>query len=358
MVINTLLILVLALGFVSPQTLPLTKEDVEAIEQDSKVVGSGETLFAKEEELTFTKDSYPSNNMITFKDVVHFMMGTDDPNNVAITGDGETPARFVGLEPFSIDKFEVSNGEFAEFVQATNFVTEAEKFGNSFVMENFLSKEVSNKITQAVAGAKWWVPVPRAYWRRPEGGNSDVTKDHRMNHPVVHVSWNDAVAFCHWKGKRLPTEAEWEYACRGGKQDRLYPWGNKFQPKGEFRLNIWQGKFPKENTKEDGFASTCPVDQFKQNSFGLYNMVGNVWEWTADWFTTAHPTKPQKNPKGPSHGKDKVKKGGSFMCSKKFCYRYRCSARDKNSADSSSSNLGFRCAKTYIPLKENTRTDL
>jgi len=335
----------------------MTKEDYEAIEQDSKVVASGQTIFAKEEKINIPKDSFPVNDMITFKDTVHFMMGTDDPNDVTIAGDGETPARFVGLSPFSIDKYEVSNGEFAEFVQATGYKTEAHKFGNSFVMDYFLSKEVSSKITQAVAGAQWWLPVQGANWRKPEGGSSNI--ENRMNHPVVHVSWNDANAFCSWKGKRLPTEAEWEYACRGGKQDRLYPWGNKFKPNDEYRVNIWQGKFPEENSKEDGFAGTCPVDQFKQNKFGLYNMVGNVWEWTSDWFTTAHPNKPQKNPRGPNGGQDKVKKGGSFMCSKKFCYRYRCSARDKNTADSSASNLGFRCAKSYkASTKENVKTDL
>jgi len=337
----------------------MRKEDYEAIEKDSTVIGSGETLFSQEEELVLSKDSFPSNDMITFKESVRFMMGTDDPDDVSIGGDGETPARFISLSPFSMDKYEVSNGEFSEFVKATGHISEAHKFGNSFVMDYFLSKEVSSKINQAVAGAQWWLPVEGANWRKPEGGKSDINQ--RLNHPVVHVSWNDAVAFCHWKGKRLPTEAEWEYACRGGKQDRLYPWGNKFMPKNEYRVNIWQGDFPTVNNKDDGFAGTCPVDQFKQNNFGFYNLVGNVWEWTSDWFTPSHSSKPETNPKGPSNGKEKVKKGGSFMCSKKFCYRYRCSARDKNTADSSASNLGFRCAKSYTSSsssKENTRTDL
>lgn len=333
--------------------LPMTKEDFEAIQQDSKVVGSGETLFGKEDELIIPQNSFPENSMVTFNTTVHFMMGTDDPDDITIAGDGETPSRFVTLSPYSIDKYEVSNGEFAEFVMATGYISEAKKFGNSFVMDYFLSKEVSDSISQAVAGAQWWLPVKGATWRKPEGKDSNI--DDRWNHPVVHVSWNDAVQFCQWKGKRLPTEAEWEYACRGGKQDRLYPWGNKFKPKEEFRANIWQGKFPKENLKEDGYASTCEVDKFKQNKFGLYNMVGNVWEWTHDWWGTAHSQKPQKDPVGPSYGNDKVKKGGSFMCSKKFCYRYRCSARDKNTADSSASNLGFRCAKSYTPNNKKTQ---
>jgi len=336
----------------------MTQEDHEAIQQDSKVTGYGETIFEPEEELILPKIPLLENSLITFNTTVHFMMGTDDDGDVTIGGDGETPARFVTLSPFSIDKYEVSNREFAEFVKATSYITEARKFGNSFVMDYFLSKEVSDSITQAVAGAEWWLPVKNADWRKPEGKGSNI--DDRWNHPVVHVSWNDAVAFCRWKGKRLPTEAEWEYACRGGKQDRLYPWGNKFMPNNEYRANIWQGKFPKENTKEDGCAGTCEVNSFMQNKFGLYNMVGNVWEWTHDWWGTAHSKTPQKDPLGPSYGRDKVKKGGSFMCSKEFCYRYRCSARDKNTADSSASNLGFRCAKSYTAEEEekNQRTEL
>lgn len=321
----------------------MTKEDYDTIEMDSQITGSGETIFETEDVLSIPEGSHPENEMVTFNTTVHFMMGTDD--DALIEGDGESPSRFVTLDPFSIDKFEVSNGEFAEFVKATGFISEAHKFGNSFVMDYFLSKEVSEKITQAVAGAQWWLPVDRANWRQPEGKGSNIND--RWNHPVVHVSWNDANLFCRWKGKRLPTEAEWEYACRGGKQDRLYPWGNKFMPKDEYRANIWQGEFPSGNLRSDGYAGTCEVDKFKQNNFGLYNMVGNVWEWTSDRWGIEHSKKPQKNPTGSSKGKNMVKKGGSFMCSKKFCYRYRCSARDKNTPDSSASNLGFRCAKSY-----------
>lgn len=320
----------------------LSKEEKERLkQQDMNQTDYRETKFDKDGyNINEVKSGHPKNELV-YLEGGSFTMGTDDS---PIPEDGEAPARTVILHPFAIHKYEVSNGEFREFVNTTGYVTEAEKFGNSFVMDYFVSKEENEKITQAVAGAKWWLPVPGANWKHPEGRDSNI-KD-RMNHPVVHVSWNDALSFCAWRGLRLPTEAEWEYACRGGKRNRLFPWGNKFMPRDEHRANIWQGIFPTTNTADDGWKSTCPVDSFKQNQYGLYNVVGNVWEWTVDWWGTSHDRKPRTDPKGPISGEDKVKKGGSYMCSKGFCYRYRCSARSKNSADSSAHNLGFRCAKT------------
>ncbi|XP_035771748.1 formylglycine-generating enzyme isoform X2 [Neolamprologus brichardi] len=217
----------------------------------------------------------------------------------------------------------------------------AEKFGDSFVFEGLLSEPVKSQVTQAVAAAPWWLPVKGASWRHPEGPDSNITD--RLHHPVLHVSWKDAFAYCSWANKRLPTEAEWEYACRGGLKDRLYPWGNKLNPKGQHFANLWQGDFPTHNSGEDGHIKTSPVMSFPPNAFGLYDMVGNAWEWTADWWTVHHTTDPQRNPTGPPSGKDKVKKGGSYMCHKSYCYRYRCAARSQNTRDSSASNLGFRC---------------
>ncbi|XP_044307836.1 formylglycine-generating enzyme isoform X1 [Varanus komodoensis] len=273
-----------------------------------------------------------------------FTMGTDEP---AIRQDGEWPARRVHIHHFYMDRYEVSNAEYEKFVNATGYLTEAERFGDSFVFEGMLSEQVKSGIHQAVAVAPWWLPVKGANWRHPEGPDSDISN--RMDHPVLHVSWNDAVAFCTWAGKRLPTEAEWEYSCRGGLENRLFPWGNKLHPGGQHYVNIWQGEFPRNNTGEDGYKGTAPVAAFPPNGYGLYNIVGNAWEWTSDWWDVHHSSDETYNPKGPPKGTDRVKKGGSYMCHKSYCYRYRCAARSQNTPDSSASNLGFRCAADTLP---------
>merc|ERR1712168_463084 len=172
----------------------------------------------------------------------------------------------------------------------------------------------------------------------------------RMDHPVVHISWNDAYEYCKWSGKRLPTEAEFEFACRDGKENRLFPWGNIEIPKKGHKMNFFQGKFPTTDLGTDGYYSTCPVTTFgAQTKTGLRNIVGNTWEWVADWWTTTHTSSPKNNPIGPTSGTDKVKKGGSYMCSTDYCYRHRCGARSSNTPDSSASNLGFRCASDLLP---------
>ncbi|XP_053209774.1 formylglycine-generating enzyme-like [Panonychus citri] len=282
-------------------------------------------------------------NMVPLKGGI-FLMGTNYPE---FPEDGEYPEREISLDPFWLDKTEVSNQQFAQFTQSTNYQTEAERFGSSFVFENLVDNETLSTINQVVANAPWWLLVNGSNWKHPEGPKSFI--DQQMDHPVVHVSWNDADSYCKWLGKRLPTEAEWEYACRGGLSRRQYPWGNKLNPQGEHYANIWQGEFPTNDSGEDGYKGTAPIDSFPPNAFGLKNMVGNVWEWTSDWWSVQFDSGdgPKLNPKGPETGTDKVRKGGSFMCIKSSCYRHRCAARQFNTPDSSSSNVGFRCAKDF-----------
>ncbi|XP_060080959.1 formylglycine-generating enzyme-like [Ylistrum balloti] len=300
--------------------------------QSSKLTPASETQYPR------------THGMVSIPDG-SFQMGTNEPVFVA---DGEGPERLVNVNSFYLDKYEVSNAEFELFVNATNYKTEAETFGNSFVMDKYVSEEVMKDIKQAVQGAPWWVPVDGADWRHPYGIDSSIKKI--MDHPVLHVSWNDAVAFCKWMTKRLPTEAEWEYACRGEKVGRLFPWGNNVNPKKEHWMNIWHGEFPNSNTADDGYETTAPVTAFpEQNKFGLKNIIGNAWEWTSDWWETQHTSEPKDNPTGPAKGPDRVKKGGSFMCHETYCYRYRCAARSQNTPDSSSVNLGFRCASNKLP---------
>ncbi|XP_392816.2 formylglycine-generating enzyme [Apis mellifera] len=278
-------------------------------------------------------------NMIKIKAGI-FGIGTNDPIFIA---DGEGPKQQIYLNSFYIDKTEVSNHDFSKFVDATNYKTEAERFGDSFVFRGLLKQKDQKNITLVVAQAPWWLQVKNANWLHPEGPESDIKN--RMDHPVIHVSWNDAIAYCNWLGKRLPTEAEWEVACRGGLSDRLYPWGNKLIPNGQYRANTWQGDFPNNNTKEDGYEGTSPVREFPPNKYGLYNMIGNVWEWTFDWWTIEITTRGGfVNPTGPSQGINKVKKGGSYLCHKSYCFRYRCAARSQNTPDTTAGNLGFRCA--------------
>jgi len=272
-----------------------------------------------------------------------FLMGTD--YEFAFPDDGEGPVREIQLSPFLIDRDTVTNERFARFVRATGYRTEAERFGWSFVFWAQIPPErFYELVVDTVAAAPWWCKVPGAYWKEPAGPESSV--EDRKQHPVVHVSWNDAQAYCAWAGQRLPTEAEWEYAARGGLIQKLYPWGDKLRPGGEHRCNIWQGEFPRANTVEDGYAATCPTDAFPPNGYGLYSMTGNTWEWCADWFSADfHLTGPRVDPQGPHQGEAKVMKGGSFLCHKSYCNRYRVAARTQNTADSTTSHMSFRCAR-------------
>jgi sulfatase modifying factor 1 len=259
----------------------------------------------------------------------------------AYPGDGEGPIHDVTLAGFRIDRYAVTNDAFARFVDATGWVTDAERYGWSFVFAGLLPDDFPD--TRGVVGAEWWRQVDGASWHRPEGPHSDL--DDRADHPVVHVSWRDAVAYCRWTGTRLPTEAEWEYAARGGRVGTAFPWGDDLEPGGEHRMNVFQGKFPAENSAADGYAATAPVDAFPPNGFGLYNVTGNVWEWCSDWLGLDYYERSEStNPPGPEDGELRVQRGGSYLCHLSYCRRYRVSARYGSEPESSTGNLGFRVA--------------
>ncbi|WP_336648766.1 formylglycine-generating enzyme family protein [Microbacterium sp. MMO-10] len=267
-----------------------------------------------------------------------FVMG--DSSGDENRGDGETPRHRVALEGFEIDATTVTNADFARFVGATGYRTEAEVFGFSAVFHLAVSAPDADVMGPA-AGTPWWYGVRGADWAHPGGSGSDL--DGLADHPVVHVSWNDAVAYCAWAGRRLPTEAEWEYAARGGIDGAKYPWGDAEPDDGGWRTNIWQGAFPRENTLDDGWLTTAPVRAFAPNGYGLFQPVGNVWEWCADWFDPrAYERSAEADPRGPSLGAARVLRGGSYLCHISYCNRYRNSARSSNTPDSSMGNAGFR----------------
>jgi sulfatase modifying factor 1 len=272
-----------------------------------------------------------------------FLMGTGYAGGFPL--DGEGPVRSVVLSPFEIDETPVTNEAFAAFITETNYKTEAEQFGWSFVFWAHIPKSRFRALVEdTVAQAPWWCKVSGAAWNTPEGPGSDVIN--RQDHPVVHISHNDAAAYAAWAGKRLPTEAEWEYAARGGHVQKLFPWGDELEQDGTHHCNVWQGEFPKVDTAEDGYSGTCPVRAFPPNGYGLFSMTGNTWDWVADWFGTQHPKTESTNPRGPKQGSGRVMKGGSFLCHASYCNRYRVAARTQNTPDSSSSNIGFRCARS------------
>jgi sulfatase modifying factor 1 len=271
-----------------------------------------------------------------------FRMGAE--NSEIWVGDGESPVIEISLSPFRIERCAVTNAQFEEFVQATSYRTEAEHFGWSFVFANQIPKAHRKRIQfERVMDTTWWAKVEKADWRKPGGPGTNLRG--LADHPVTHVSWNDAQAYANWMGRRLPTEAEWEFAAGGGLDQAIYPWGDELTPGGEHRCNIWQGRFPDQDTGEDGFTGTAPVRSFKANGFGLLNTSGNVWEWCQDWFSPgAKQNCPPENPQGPETGTGKVIKGGSFLCHFSYCNRYRISARTSNTPESSTCHTGFRLA--------------
>ncbi|HEU4997789.1 MAG TPA: formylglycine-generating enzyme family protein [Lapillicoccus sp.] len=265
-----------------------------------------------------------------------FAMG--DAQGDGNPGDGERPVREVAVSAFSIDATSVTNADFERFVAETGYATEAEMFGFSAVF-HLAVRAPREAVMGPADGTPWWYGVYGADWRHPGGPDSDL--DGLGDHPVVHVSWNDAQAYCAWAGRALPTEAQWECASRGGHPGERYPWGDALDSPNH--CNIWQGRFPVENTLEDGFLTTAPVHTFRPNGYGLWQTIGNVWEWCADWW---HPgyyaTGPAQDPVGPGNGQQRAMRGGSYLCHDSYCNRYRNAARSSNTPDSSMGNAGFR----------------
>jgi sulfatase modifying factor 1 len=276
-----------------------------------------------------------------------FVMGTKDkdppcPDGACrISYANERPAHRVTVDGFWIDTHEVTNEQFAKFVEATGYVTDAEQIGNAVVFDarGCGDSEADQPIEQ-----RGFRIVKQADWRHPEGPDSSIAD--RQSHPVVQVSWFDAMAYARWAKKRLPTEAEWEYAARAAGQDIRYGCGNELTKDGKWLCNIWQGDFPRRNTGEDGFLATAPVGSFPANEVGLHDMAGNVWEWCADWYDpTYYRHSPRDNPQGPSSGDERVQRGGSWRCSDQYCSGYRTSARGHGEPKAAINHSGFRCVR-------------
>jgi formylglycine-generating enzyme required for sulfatase activity len=300
-----------------------------------------------------------------------FSMGCADPRGRPAGGPDPMrdarPVHRVHVDGFWMDRTEVTNAQFREFVAATGYVTVAERPPKP---EDFPGAPAENLVPGGLVFTPpegpvplsnhyaWWAYVPGADWRHPTGPDSSI--DGHDDDPVVQVAHDDAVAFAAWAGKRLPTEAEWECAARGGQAGRLYPWGDDFQPGGRPMANTWQGRFPGENTAVDGFAGVAPVGRFPANQYGLHDVSGNVWEWCADWYrpdtyaTAATRPQPERNPAGPVDSFDpqepgqnkRILRGGSFLCSESYCARYILGSRGKGEPSSGSTHIGFRCAKS------------
>jgi sulfatase modifying factor 1 len=302
-----------------------------------------------------------------------FLMGCEDPRSCLCGGpdamNDARPIHRVYVDGFWMDKTEVTNEQFAKFVEATGYVTIAERKPRA---EDFPDAPPENLVAGSTVFTptpapvplnnhyQWWRYQKGANWRHPSGPDSDI--DGKENLPVVHIAYDDARAFCKWAGKRLPTEAEWEFAARGGLEQKLYAWGDELKPDGKWMANIYQGKFPVQggDTGEDGFVGIAPVAQYPANAYGLHDVAGNVWEWCSDWYrpdyyeTLAKTGKTARNPQGPSNSFDplepnqpkRVLRGGSFLCTDQYCTRYMVGSRGKGEADAGSNHLGFRCVKS------------
>lgn len=243
----------------------------------------------------------------------------------------EAPVHTVEVDPFYIDEHEVTVAEFAKFVDEAKYLTDTERFGWSAVFD---------------LKAGEWKRVDGADWRHPEGPESVAD----LKEPVCQISWNDANAYAKWAGKRLPTEGEFEFAARGGMDQKEYAWGDELKPRGKFLANWWQGNFPDKNTGDDGFLGRAPVKSFPPNGYGVYDMTGNVWEWCSDWYDDGYYSEsPKRNPPGPESGDERAIRGGSFLCAGNYCSNYRVAGRSHSTPDSSMNNLGFRCVRDVKP---------
>lgn len=300
-----------------------------------------------------------------------FIMGSEDTYAAYVEG----PAHDVEIAGFWMDKTEVTNAQYMAFINATGYVTVAErpidwdemskqlppgtpKPPDSLLVPGSLVFSPPDHAVSYHDYSQWWSWVPGANWRHPKGPDSSI--EGKDNHPVVHIAHEDAEAYASWAGKRLPTEAEWEFAARGGKQSTSFAWGEELTPSGKYLANFFQGEFPHVNTRADNYLNTAPVGSFPPNGYGLYDMIGNVWEWSADWYrpdtyakyktagitVCKNPTGPEKSydPQEP-YAKKRVIKGGSFLCSEQYCSNYRPSARMATAIDSGQEHLGFRCVK-------------
>lgn len=299
-------------------------------------------------------------------------MGCKDPRGDLCGGnepmDDARPVHRVHVDGFWMDRTEVTNAEFTRFVAETGYVTVAER---PLRPQDFpgvpLEKLIPGSVVFSPPGRavpldnflRWWRYVPGASWRHPSGPDSNLAG--RENHPVVHMAYEDAEAYARWAGKRLPTEAEWEFAARGGQAGQSYPWGNELNPGGRWLANIWEGEFPHRNTKADGHADAAPVASFPPNAYGLHDVAGNVWEWCSDWYRPDAYVMQRRadgavrNPRGPAREDSydpqepdlpkRVQRGGSFLCTDLYCTRYMVGTRGKGAPDTGSNHTGFRCVR-------------
>jgi formylglycine-generating enzyme required for sulfatase activity len=297
-----------------------------------------------------------------------FSMGSEDPRGKEHGGhnpmNDTRPIHRVYVDGFWMDKTEVTNEQFEKFAKATGYITVAEK---TPLAEDFPGAQLENLVAGSVVFSpphhpvplnnhyQWWSYVKGANWRHPSGPRSDLKG--REKYPVVHISYEDAVSYCKWAGKRLPTEAEWEFAARGGLSGNVYAWGNELNPNGRWMANTFQGSFPNQEAPKDGYAGIAPVAQFPPNRYGLYDMAGNVWEWVSDWYRPDYYAQlaatgiVARNPQGPDtpfdpaepNEKKRVHRGGSFLCTEQYCTRYMVGTRGKGEVGTGTNHLGFRC---------------